>query len=42
MLSISTSLTLYRLERKMQRAESYDDWKKAALEHDSLSGLEAW
>jgi predicted acylesterase/phospholipase RssA len=42
MLSISANLNLYRLERKMRRAESYADWKQAALEHDAVSGLEAW
>jgi len=42
MLSISTSVSLYRLERKMRRAENYADWKQAALEHDSVSGLEGW
>jgi len=42
MLSISANLTLFRLERKMRRAESYAEWKQAALEHDSISGLKAW
>ena len=26
----------------MRRASSYAEWKKAALEHDALSGFEAW
>ncbi|WP_293749807.1 DUF3336 domain-containing protein [uncultured Paraglaciecola sp.] len=42
MLSISSSFSLTRLERKMRNADSYADWKKAALEHDALSGFEAW
>jgi predicted acylesterase/phospholipase RssA len=42
MLSISASLCLSRLERKMRHAENYVHWKQAALEHDSVSGLEAW
>jgi TAG lipase/steryl ester hydrolase/phospholipase A2/LPA acyltransferase len=42
MLSISASLSLSRLERKMRQAENYADWKQAALEHDSVSGLKAW
>lgn len=42
MLSIPSNLSLYRLEQKMRRATSYDEWKEAALEHDSISGLQAW
>ena len=42
MLSVSASLTLYRLERKMRRANNYADWKRAALEHDAVSGLAQW
>ena len=42
MMSISNTLSLTFLERKMRRAESYADWKKAALEHDAMSGFEAW
>jgi TAG lipase/steryl ester hydrolase/phospholipase A2/LPA acyltransferase len=42
MLSISSSISLTRLERKMRGANSYADWKQAALQHDSVSGLEAW
>jgi len=42
MLSIPASLSLYRLERKMRRAENYSVWKSAAIEHDSISGLQAW
>jgi len=42
MLSISNALSLSSLERKMQRANSYDEWKKAALKHDALSGFEKW
>lgn len=42
MLSISSSFSLTRLERKMRNANNYSDWKEAALEHDALSGFEAW
>lgn len=42
MLSVSASLSLSRLERKMRLAKSYEEWKQAALKHDSISGLEAW
>jgi TAG lipase/steryl ester hydrolase/phospholipase A2/LPA acyltransferase len=42
MLSIPSSFFLTRLERKMLRADSYTDWKNAALEHDAKSGFEAW
>lgn len=31
-----------RLRRKMQAAESYDEWKQAALELDELLGFEQW
>jgi predicted acylesterase/phospholipase RssA len=42
MLSFPSSFSLSRLERKMLRADSYADWKIAALEHDVKSGFEAW
>ena len=42
MLSFPSSFSLSRLERKMLRADSYADWKNAALEHDAKSGFEAW
>jgi TAG lipase/steryl ester hydrolase/phospholipase A2/LPA acyltransferase len=42
MLSISSSFSLTRLERKMRCAVSYADWKVAALEHDTMSGFSAW
>ena len=42
MLSISSSFSLKRLEREMRNANSYAEWKTAALEHDALSGFEAW
>jgi predicted acylesterase/phospholipase RssA len=42
MLSISSTFSLTRLERKMRNADNYADWKKAALEHDALSGFETW
>ncbi|WP_297822041.1 DUF3336 domain-containing protein [uncultured Paraglaciecola sp.] len=42
MLSITSSFSLTRLERKMRHADNYADWKNAALEHDAKSGFEAW
>jgi len=42
MLSISNTISLSRIERKMRDADNYADWKKAALEHDAVSGFEAW
>lgn len=42
MLSITSSFSLTRLERKMRQADNYADWKNAALEHDAKSGFEAW
>jgi predicted acylesterase/phospholipase RssA len=42
MLSITSGFSLTRLERKMRLANSYANWKSAALEHDSMSGFEAW
>jgi predicted acylesterase/phospholipase RssA len=42
MLSISNTLSLTYLERKMRRANNFANWKKAALKHDALSGFEAW
>jgi TAG lipase/steryl ester hydrolase/phospholipase A2/LPA acyltransferase len=42
MLSISNRFSLISLERKMRRAESFADWKQAALEHDAMSGFETW
>jgi TAG lipase/steryl ester hydrolase/phospholipase A2/LPA acyltransferase len=42
MLSMSNTLSLTRLERKMRRADCFDDWKNAAIEHDAISGFETW
>ena len=42
MLSISKHLSLFRLDNKMRHAKNYTDWKQFAIEHDSISGLEAW
>ncbi len=42
MLSMSSSTSLSRLERRMRRATTYEEWKQAALEHDAISGREAW
>lgn len=42
MLSITSGLSLTRLERKMRHANCYADWKSAAVEHDAKSGFAAW
>ena len=42
MLSMSKTLSLTRIERKMRLANNFLDWKQAALEHDALSGFENW
>jgi TAG lipase/steryl ester hydrolase/phospholipase A2/LPA acyltransferase len=42
MLSISSRYSLTRLERKMREANTYEEWKEAALEHDAKSGFESW
>ncbi|MCZ6501034.1 MAG: DUF3336 domain-containing protein [Gammaproteobacteria bacterium] len=42
MMLRSNAATLSRLERKMRRAESYEEWKQTALEHDAVSGCEKW
>ncbi|WP_371195941.1 DUF3336 domain-containing protein [Glaciecola sp. SC05] len=42
MLSISSRYSLTRLERKMRNANSFAEWKEAALEHDVKSGFDAW
>ncbi len=36
------SRQLKRIEKAMENAESYDEWKILALEHDELSGAEEW
>ncbi len=36
------NLGMRALERKMSEAESYDEWKQAAIAHDKRSGAEAW
>ncbi|MEM1114260.1 MAG: DUF3336 domain-containing protein [Pseudomonadota bacterium] len=33
---------LSQLQKRMDQAESYDDWKAAAIEHDELSGQQRW
>jgi TAG lipase/steryl ester hydrolase/phospholipase A2/LPA acyltransferase len=42
MMSMSTSLSLAKLERKMRNALTYEEWKRAALQHDAKSGFETW
>lgn len=38
----STTLSLHDLEQAMKNADSWESWKSAALEHDSISGREDW
>ena len=33
---------LKNLEKRMDRAESYADWREMALEHDEISGMKRW
>lgn len=42
MLTVSKSSELSRIEKAMAEAGSYDEWKALALEHDEISGMEAW
>lgn len=42
MMSMSTNLSLAKLERKMRNALTYEEWKQAALQHDAKSGFETW
>lgn len=37
-----TSRKLKTLEKQMYRAESYDEWRQAAVEHDEISGAKRW
>lgn len=38
----SKSAELSRIEKSMAIADTYDEWKALALEHDYISGKEAW
>jgi len=42
MLTQSKTSRLRKIELQMSKAESYEEWKKIALEHDEVSGREAW
>ena len=39
---ISRAMRLLKLDRALDRAESYAQWQEMAAEHDQLSGAEAW
>ncbi len=36
------SRKLKKLERTMEKARSYDEWREAAIEHDEVSGQKRW
>ncbi len=42
MLSMSNTATFSRLERRMRKANSYQEWAEAAREHDVVSGRDKW
>ena len=42
MLSKNRSTEKLRLEKTMEKATSYKEWREAALEHDYISGMEDW
>lgn len=37
-----TSKKLKQLENSLEHAETYEEWRELALEHDQVSGLEEW
>jgi TAG lipase/steryl ester hydrolase/phospholipase A2/LPA acyltransferase len=39
---VGNSRKLKKLERTMNKARSYDEWRQAAIEHDELSGKRRW
>jgi TAG lipase/steryl ester hydrolase/phospholipase A2/LPA acyltransferase len=39
---ISRAVRLHKLDRALDRAESYAQWQEIAAEHDQLSGAEEW
>jgi len=39
---MSKSRKLKKLERQMDKARSYAEWREAAIEHDELSGKKRW
>lgn len=42
MISVPLRSSLFKIEQKMRKAESFAEWKELALEHDARSGLEKW
>ena len=36
------SRQLKKLERKMSKSNTSQDWREAALRHDELSGMKRW
>lgn len=36
------SMQLSKISKELKNVESYDEWKACALEHDRVSGMEAW
>jgi NTE family protein len=39
---VGNSRKLKKLERTMNKARSYDEWRQAAIEHDEISGKRSW
>ena len=39
---MGNSRKLKKLERTMNKARSYDEWRQAAIEHDEISGKRRW
>jgi len=39
---VGNSRKLKKLERTMNKARSYDEWRQAAIEHDEISGKRRW
>ncbi len=36
------SRKLKKLEKVMEKATSYEEWREAAMEHDEISGQKRW
>ena len=41
-VTVGNSRKLKKLERTMNKARSYEEWRQAAIEHDELSGKRRW
>ncbi|RLQ21706.1 DUF3336 domain-containing protein [Seongchinamella sediminis] len=41
-ISVRKSSKLKRLQKQMDKATSYDEWRATAIEHDELSGARRW